>query len=249
MINFFRRIRKKLADENKPLKYMRYAIGEILLVVVGILIALQINNWNEQRKLKAIELKLLEELYTTIEGDLNLNAYNFQRNERGIYSAQILIDNFEKERPYHDSLNLHFANALGRYIALTRNNAYENIKEYGLDFISNDSTKLDISWMYETTINWLKILDDRFALYEYTYMRPKLGLLFKNISIHTRSMSEDRMVPINYETLKFNLEFKGILNNMINNKIEYVIFQKILYDRMQKLLVRIEKEIELKKSN
>ena len=45
MIPFFRKIRKKMADDNKPLKYMRYAIGEIVLVVVGILIALQINNW------------------------------------------------------------------------------------------------------------------------------------------------------------------------------------------------------------
>ena len=49
MINFFRKIRKKLADDNKPLKYMRYAIGEIVLVVIGILIALSINNWNEVR--------------------------------------------------------------------------------------------------------------------------------------------------------------------------------------------------------
>ena len=49
MIHFFRKTRKKLADENKPLKYMRYAIGEIVLVVIGILIALQINNWNEER--------------------------------------------------------------------------------------------------------------------------------------------------------------------------------------------------------
>lgn len=50
MINFFRRIRRKLAVDNKPLKYLRYAIGEIVLVVIGILIALQINNWNEERK-------------------------------------------------------------------------------------------------------------------------------------------------------------------------------------------------------
>jgi hypothetical protein len=50
MINFFRRIRKKLADDNKPLKYMRYAIGEILLAEVGVLIALQINNRNENKK-------------------------------------------------------------------------------------------------------------------------------------------------------------------------------------------------------
>ena len=50
MIPFFRKIRKKIADDNKPMKYMRYAIGEIILVVIGILIALQINNWNQQRK-------------------------------------------------------------------------------------------------------------------------------------------------------------------------------------------------------
>ena len=54
MIPFFRKIRKKMADDNRPLKpawpagrYMRYAIGEIVLVVIGILIALQINTWNE----------------------------------------------------------------------------------------------------------------------------------------------------------------------------------------------------------
>ncbi len=50
MIPFFRKIRKKMADDNKPLKYMRYAVGEIALVVIGILIALQINTWNENRK-------------------------------------------------------------------------------------------------------------------------------------------------------------------------------------------------------
>ena len=60
MINFFRKIRKQLADDNKPLKYLRYAIGEIVLVVVGILIALQLNNLNEQSKIgKSIDSNLV----------------------------------------------------------------------------------------------------------------------------------------------------------------------------------------------
>ncbi len=59
MIPFFRKIRKKLADDNKPMKYMRYAIGEILLVVIGILIALSINNWNEERKNRQAENEAL----------------------------------------------------------------------------------------------------------------------------------------------------------------------------------------------
>ena len=50
MIKFFRHIRQSLIMENKTGKYLKYAIGEIVLVVIGILIALQINNWNENRK-------------------------------------------------------------------------------------------------------------------------------------------------------------------------------------------------------
>ncbi len=50
MNKFFRTIRKKLIEEKQVGNFLKYAIGEILLVVNGILIALQINNWNEQRK-------------------------------------------------------------------------------------------------------------------------------------------------------------------------------------------------------
>jgi len=57
MINFFRKKRKKLAEDNKAVKYARYAIGEIVLVVIGILIALQINSWNKERLLKIEEKK------------------------------------------------------------------------------------------------------------------------------------------------------------------------------------------------
>ena len=72
MIPFFRKIRKKMADDNRPLKYARYAIGEILLVVVGILIALQINNWNEGRKQKI----QLNNIYSIVQHD----HYYFSNN-------------------------------------------------------------------------------------------------------------------------------------------------------------------------
>jgi len=69
MINFFRNIRRQLANENRFQKYFRYAFGEILLVVIGILIALQVNNWNEQRKQDAQFKVTLEQLYTSIKYD------------------------------------------------------------------------------------------------------------------------------------------------------------------------------------
>ncbi len=66
MIKFFRKIRQNLLHKRKTSKYLKYAIGEILLVVIGILIALQINNWNENRKKE----KQLDTIYSTIEQNL-----------------------------------------------------------------------------------------------------------------------------------------------------------------------------------
>ena len=70
MIKFLRKIRKQLVDDNKPFKYLRYAIGEIVLVVIGILIALQINNWNEERKENKQERFILQKLQIDINSDI-----------------------------------------------------------------------------------------------------------------------------------------------------------------------------------
>ncbi len=69
MIKFFRKIRRNLLSEGKTGKYFKYAIGEIVLVVIGILIALQINTWNESRKQKQIEKQVLKSLFQEIEKD------------------------------------------------------------------------------------------------------------------------------------------------------------------------------------
>ena len=69
MIKFFRHIRKDLMEKNKTGKYFKYAIGEIILVVLGILIALQINNWNENRKSKIMATEVYTNLYTSLEQD------------------------------------------------------------------------------------------------------------------------------------------------------------------------------------
>ena len=74
MTPFFRRIRHKLANDNQFLRYSRYAVGEIALVVVGILIALQINNWHENRKniaKKEMQLKALQVEFTSNLTQLN----------------------------------------------------------------------------------------------------------------------------------------------------------------------------------
>ena len=62
MLHFFRQIRQRLLTDNKFSKYLLYAVGEILLVVIGILIALQIDTWNETRKARIQESKIYKEI-------------------------------------------------------------------------------------------------------------------------------------------------------------------------------------------
>ena len=69
MIKFFRKIRQNLVTEGKSIKYLKYALGEILLVVIGILIALQINNWNENRKSNLIAKEVYANLLTSLVQD------------------------------------------------------------------------------------------------------------------------------------------------------------------------------------
>lgn len=67
MIKFFRKIRQQLLTENKLSKYLMYALGEVVLVVIGILIALQINNWNERQKVKHEKEVLIKSMITDFE--------------------------------------------------------------------------------------------------------------------------------------------------------------------------------------
>ena len=90
MIKFFRKIRQKLLQENRVSKYLLYAFGEIILVVIGILIALQINDWNEDRKNNNTEQKLLNALQMEFESNLKILEDNIQLNDSNINNSLLL---------------------------------------------------------------------------------------------------------------------------------------------------------------
>ncbi|MFT4661024.1 MAG: hypothetical protein ACI8XB_001295 [Patiriisocius sp.] len=94
MIKFFRHIRKSILTENKTGKYFKYAIGEILLVMVGILLALQVSNWNQERVAAQKEQLLLEALHNEfIENKTQLEHIVFI-HERSLTSTQYVISEF-----------------------------------------------------------------------------------------------------------------------------------------------------------
>ncbi|PNW27034.1 DUF6090 family protein [Formosa algae] len=89
MIKLFGKIRQKLLSENKFGKYLTYAIGEIVLVVIGILIALQINNWNENRKLQAEITDIYKQIVIDLDNDIDefSNVIKYYDSIKPVYDA------------------------------------------------------------------------------------------------------------------------------------------------------------------
>jgi len=161
MINFFRKTRKKLADDNKPLKYARYAIGEIILVMIGILLALQVNNWNEnaneQHKIKEYAVSLIQDL----ENDIDMVGKIHQQNEE-IVDRIDSLNKYSRNRKIED-----FSNLTMLYFTLNKpHKPYEwnrttitELKNSGyLGLIKNDSLSKMISEYDAVTYH----LDDDF---------------------------------------------------------------------------------------
>jgi hypothetical protein len=155
MIKFFRKIRQNMIKENKVSKYILYAIGEIVLVVIGILIALQINNTNEARKQRVEELHYLKNLKT----DLQLNIAHIDNylgtREKAIASANTVIEHYEG-KPVEDLevFNVHTVNVYTWQKFSQINNTFQELINSGkLALISNDSIKgllLNIESLYKS---------------------------------------------------------------------------------------------------
>ncbi|HMB62362.1 MAG TPA: DUF6090 family protein [Eudoraea sp.] len=100
MIKFFRRIRKQLLSENKFSKYVFYALGEILLVVIGILIALSINHWNSGRIDSNKELTYLERLKTDVSNQIEILESISKFCEREAVLADSILSDFKREKDF-----------------------------------------------------------------------------------------------------------------------------------------------------
>ena len=145
MIKFFRNIRKRLLGENRFSRYLIYVLGEILLVVIGILIALQINNWNEARKERKKELVILNQFLK-----------NFQANDSIIKKG---LNDYQAQKKYIEAMlrysgpnpdfpkDYQTADSIGRFVYVNVDLAYGSIEFpiQQIDKLTNEPLKLALS--------------------------------------------------------------------------------------------------------
>ena len=145
MIKFFRRIRQQLLGEGKTSKYIKYALGEILLVMIGILLALQVNNWNEDKKSSVRERIYLKSLLGDMQNNLIEINTDIADNEMVIKSCDTLLflANKGSYQQINDSKLEEMIISLGNYakLQLEQGTIEEIFSSGSLQTIQNDKIR------------------------------------------------------------------------------------------------------------
>ena len=166
MLKFFRRVRKNLLSENKTSKYTVYAIGEIFLVVVGILIALQINNWNEVKKEQALTNKYLSGFVSDLEKDrTQLDNLIAVRKKQSV-NVKALLKMIESNEYNLDEFYNHYYFIFPFYRFVPNSNTLEEVLNSShLRFITDEDIKnrlLDLRSSYKSIkLNEEHVYEDR----------------------------------------------------------------------------------------
>ena len=153
MIKFFRKIRRELLNQNQMGKYFKYAIGEILLVVIGIMIALQINNWNEKQKTKNAELSYLKSIKNDLNADYETISYILDNTSQRIEAFESLKAQLKSFDTISDSRRLYeiVHNYRGFIDLKLGDNTIETLKNSGnIELISAVEIRNSIQTYYDT---------------------------------------------------------------------------------------------------
>ncbi|SDQ74030.1 DUF6090 family protein [Flagellimonas zhangzhouensis] len=215
MLKFFRKIRQDLLSEGKTKKYLQYAIGEIILVVIGILIALQINNWNENRKDDQMEIEVLREIAENLEEDILSLENDVYLNQGAIKNIHILENALENVETVPDSLKRRFGLVTFSATYTLKWSGYKNLSNIGFHILANDSIRESITNLYETYYSFIKERETSAKKTTYEYVIPRYLEYFEDLKTERNtsgSIPSKLYSPKDFIALKNDPEFLRLLH-------------------------------------
>ena len=253
MIKFFRKIRQRLLTENKFSKYLIYAIGEIVLVVIGILIALQINNFNNNRQQMAIEQEYLLSLQAEFTTNLDKINTSIHENDDRVKNVEFLMNLFNREAfsatsesKKYDMLYQLFSGDADYHPSIGV--LSDIISSGNLNLIQNKNLRQNLA-SFESSLDYIQLQadDTKFAKRELKQLHQQFAsvrnvMLHKGFSFETVSDTN----PENIEELFHNVAFENHLLDYyltIRATSGKTVFKGIK-EKIELILVEIENEIK-----
>ncbi|MGH1384591.1 DUF6090 family protein [Kordia sp.] len=224
MLNLFRKKRDKSLKENNVRKYVKYAFGEIILVMVGILLALQVNTWNEKRKGRIKEKAILSQLNKEFSKNLASFIPIKEAQLRTFNSGQIVFRNLKKMHipACRDSVYRYVQGMSGGYAYYPSNGVVESLISTGdINLIQNDTLRnYLVSWKDELK-NYTERVNIDITLWSHT-LEPYIinhGNLVDLKSEENFKLVEDRVfINILFRQQHYNRNIVSAIQN--ENSIE-----------------------------
>ncbi|MCA0154413.1 DUF6090 family protein [Winogradskyella vincentii] len=185
-------------------KYFKYAIGEIALVMIGILLALQINNWNEARKSSIKEATILNSLRSELMTSLKELKHDYEASQVFHQSTINIYDYIQTKPKLVDSMYSDFYKSVAFNYSFLKTSAYETLKSGNLDLIKSDSLRMLITDIYESGYQRIyKKIDTR---------RNAARLLFPYYQKHFRSILKGDSIS-GYKRLGIPNDYDALIND------------------------------------
>ena len=247
-----RNIMSRFSNENKSetsanrfKKYILYAIGEIILIVIGILFALYLNNLNEIKKLKTIEIKVLKEIQTSLANSKDKFDYVLETEKRYLQYNYMIHYYLDNKKPYSDSLDIAFGTYYWTISSTPITSGYEYLKSIGLDMIKNDTLREKISFMFESDIKIIEADNEKWSNnLQLMISLPYHVEHFEKYFHHESKPGDDEYAkPTDYNFLLNDVKFKNINAEIISTRRWSILGYQEIIIRIDSLRSEIKREV------
>lgn len=213
MLTLLRKMRRKVLNQAMIRNYILYAIGEILLVSVGILLALYVNNNNEHWKQQVKSAEILSEL----KKNLAANSKQFQDEialeEKVIASVDAVIRNLREVRVYNDSLEYHFSFCGFWPTSSWESSGYAALKSSGADLIESEVIRKGIIELYEIKYPSISEFIRNSEGYSYSTLVPYFSEIFYFKEVTPgQSYADYSARPFDYDQILQSNKLQGMLS-------------------------------------
>ncbi len=242
MLRFFRQIRQRLLTDNKFSKYLLYAVGEILLVVIGILIALQVNNWNEDIKQDKREFILLSELRSNLKTNLKNLENDIRVQSNSVKSFEYILKLPDYELPFNDSISSYLYDIDYCPDVLLITSAFQTMKSSGLEIIRSDSLRMAIVNLYE--VDYPRLMQETRRLEDQLWPAVVMPLFQK----HFR-MVNGKYIPNDYDNWLMDKEFFNMVSFRFTLRNESTFRKKKTFQQTNSVILLIDEEFQTRNFN
>ncbi|MBK7870206.1 MAG: hypothetical protein IPJ74_05695 [Saprospiraceae bacterium] len=202
----------------------QYALGELLLIFLGITLAMGFNNWNEGQKQKRLERKTLIEIRNGIEVDLQDIRSNVSGFKKRTKAGKMLYVHLKEQLSLSDSLKFYLPYLKGTTQFINNTTPYETLKSRGFELIRNDSLRLAIMHYYDVSQDWIKIVEAEHVSHYQEYVKPFILNYFSPESLlpndYASMMKNKSLIPMlhwSYSNSSYMLELYEDIEKEANN--------------------------------